>query len=581
MDIEQDQALVERAKQGDTEAFGELIEQYRDRARGWAERMTGDPFLAEDVVQDALIRAFLHLGTLADTSRFRPWLHRIVRNQANMRLRRGGPHRNERPFASFGAVPSEEHSRVDWDDLDNVLSHLSRSAAEQAAADQNPEEHWLRKELYETVHALLHCLTRKEQDIFKAYFFRQLRPEEIASLFDMSTGSIYTYLHRSRRKLRQEHVRVSLGLISERKGVGTMARSRMLPVTEPGKRRSLRMSLVESVRLMLAMIGDDRDEAELMGLSGFAFRMKISNKTTYADGIYVFDWRETIRRLFEETGYDTDIVCGQLANAPVPLLGAVERFPVVLPIEEAVLPFIRGQIDLGRPALIFDTQPSRPHVHEWAVVYGYDDGEGVVWMTDPVKPQGKSVPYDEVVSNPLRFLVGIRPKGKAERPAEGKRREREQARRAIRFAVDYARKGCRYRPNTSYLTYTSGLAAYDRWIEHLQNPEIAPNRYGMGQLASVYAEAKRYAAAYLKTVPLEEEEMRLVLLASEAYEQAADALDSLSRLVPFVRTADVLSAELRESCAEKIARACVFERAAIAYLENSMAFIPEAKGEFR
>jgi RNA polymerase sigma factor (sigma-70 family) len=143
---EHDQSLVERAQQGDTEAFGELIAQHRSKARGWAKQMTGDPHMADDVVQDALIRAFIHLGSLADTSRFLPWFHRIVRNQANMRLRRGGPHRKERPFTSMGAAMNGG-SRVDWEDLDSILYHLARTATDAAVRDQDPAENLLSKEI--------------------------------------------------------------------------------------------------------------------------------------------------------------------------------------------------------------------------------------------------------------------------------------------------------------------------------------------------------------------------------------------------------------------------------------------------
>jgi RNA polymerase sigma factor (sigma-70 family) len=572
MEAERDQQLVDRAKLGDTEAFGELIEHYRDKARGWAERMTGDAYLADDVVQDALIRAFLHLGSLADTSRFRPWLHRIVRNQANMRLRRGGIHRREQPFASIRTAPGDDHTQVDWDDLDNMLYHLSRTAGEAAAAMHDPEEQLMRKELYESIHALLHCLSRKEQGIFKAYFFRQLSPDEIAAMFRMTTGSVYTYIHRSRQKLRQENIRLSLGLIPEKKEVRGPMRSRMLVLPESLGHTPMKMTLIEAVWTMLAMSGDRKDESEVMGLSTVAFRMKLSDKTTFADGIYMFDWRAMLQQVMHELQYEVTLLCGQLADSPVPLLGAVERFPVVLRMEEAVLPFIRAQLDIARPVLYFDTQPSRPYVHEWAVIYGYDDHERVVYVTDPVKPDGKRISYDDVVNNPVRFLAGISPRQVPAKTASERRRlALDQARRAIRFAVDYAKRGCDYIPGTSYLTYSSGLAAYDRWIRHLRNPDISPNRYGMSQLAAVYADTKRYAAQYLRTLSLEGEEMRLVLLASEAYEQAADALEELSGQVPFIRSSEVLSEHLREACAEQLERAKTFEGAAIAYLETSMA----------
>jgi DNA-directed RNA polymerase specialized sigma24 family protein len=133
---ESDQTLVERAQQGDIEAFGELIGQHRNKARNWAERMTGDPYLADDVVQDALIRAFLHLGSLADTTRFLPWLHRIVQNQANMRLRRGGPFKRELPFTSWQGDASL--NRVEWDNLDSILDHLTCMASKEAVKAKRP-----------------------------------------------------------------------------------------------------------------------------------------------------------------------------------------------------------------------------------------------------------------------------------------------------------------------------------------------------------------------------------------------------------------------------------------------------------
>lgn len=312
---EHDRSLVERAQQGDTEAFGELIEQHRERARKWAKRITGDSHMADDIVQDALIRAFLHVGTLTDTSRFLPWLHRIVRNQANMRLRRGGPYKRERPFASY-RWSGEDATTVDWDDLDSVLYHLTRSAADAAANDQDPAEHLLRKELFETVHAILHCLTRKERGIFEAYFFRQLNPEEIADLYRMTTGSIYTYIYRSRQKLRQEHIRVSLGLSTEKER-NALVKSKVLDLPEWPAHTQARLSFIDRIGHLLAAMDDHRPTAELMGVSGFAFRMHISNKTTYADGIYIFDWRETLQSLMRELGYEVTLLCGQIGRAHV------------------------------------------------------------------------------------------------------------------------------------------------------------------------------------------------------------------------------------------------------------------------
>ncbi|WP_308637145.1 RNA polymerase sigma factor [Paenibacillus silvisoli] len=577
-----EKTLIERAQQGDTEAFGELFEQHRGRLRGFAEQMTGDAHMADDIVQEAFIKAFLHLSSLADTDRFRPWLFRIARNQANMRMRRGGPYRKESPFVAMKTGGGRMQAAVDWEDLDSVLYHLARRALDAASQGLDPAEGLLRQELYETIHALLHCLNVKERGIFKAYFFRQLSPEEIAAMYEMTTGSVYTTIYRTRQKLRKEHARISLSLVPEHNGGGGLVKQSSLRLPDRTLQPPLTASLIGGLARMLAMLDDRRDTAELMGISTAAFRMKVSDRTTFADSIYIFDWKQTLHDLFGKLGYRISVLCGQLSSMPVPVLGAVERFPVVLPMEEAVIPFIRTYINQGRPLLYFDTMAPRPYVHEWSVIYGYDDERREVYVTDAMRPEGKSLTYEDIAGNPVRFLAGI--DGTMAAAAAGAREEgqpprtREAVRRAhaeetIRFAVDYARNGCGYRPTTLYLQYTSGLAAYDSWIGYLRNGHHLPNRYGMGHLTAYYAEMKRYASMYLRRVPLRGEAMRLTLLAAEAYEQAAEAFARMQEDVPFIRSSEMLTADVRERCAACLSSAKEFESAAIGYLEKAIPFM--------
>src|ERR1700730_7404580 len=120
-----DSELVSQAKSGNLDAFDELISRHRGRAFEWARRVTTDPHLAEDVVQDALIRAFLHLGSLMDMNRFLPWFQRIVQNQALKKVCRGGHYAKERPFSSLeekGSPPAQ----TDWGNIDNILHYMSQ-----------------------------------------------------------------------------------------------------------------------------------------------------------------------------------------------------------------------------------------------------------------------------------------------------------------------------------------------------------------------------------------------------------------------------------------------------------------------
>lgn len=71
-------ALVEQARNGDRDAFDQLARTSGDRCMAIAVRILRDADLAEDAVQAALISAWRELGSLRETDRFEPWLHRIL-----------------------------------------------------------------------------------------------------------------------------------------------------------------------------------------------------------------------------------------------------------------------------------------------------------------------------------------------------------------------------------------------------------------------------------------------------------------------------------------------------------------------
>lgn len=224
--------LVEQARSGDREAFGELVRRHRAEALGLAGALTKDAHLAEDVVQEALIRAFLHMGTLMDAGRFMPWFHRIVRNQAYMKLRRGGPFGKELPFAALaptsGGPRGEGVRRTDWTDVDAILFRLMDRAAEEARNRHHPEECLVRKEMLEQLRMLLGCLNRRERGIFEARFFGELPPERIAALFETTTANVYNSLSRSRVKVQRERIRVAIQDYVDRRAEQGMPRRKVL-----------------------------------------------------------------------------------------------------------------------------------------------------------------------------------------------------------------------------------------------------------------------------------------------------------------------------------------------------------------
>ncbi|TFB22839.1 RNA polymerase sigma factor [Filobacillus milosensis] len=214
-DLINDQALIARAKQGDPEAFGELVSRHRAKAYGWARKMTQDTYMAEDIVQEALLQAFLKISTLIDAEKFMAWFHRIVQNQGHMKLRRGGPYAHEQLFSGFATNNQE----VDWSDIDHILFQLNQSIEHRPT--NNPVEQLIRKETLQGVATLLNCLTAHERSIFEQFFFEQLSPKEIAELFEMKVSNIYNVISRSRNKLQRERIRVEVSdYIKERQNKG-------------------------------------------------------------------------------------------------------------------------------------------------------------------------------------------------------------------------------------------------------------------------------------------------------------------------------------------------------------------------
>src|SRR5258706_15014399 len=105
-----DAALVRRVQTGDTGAYADLVARYRDRLGRYALHMLGNREDAEEVLQDAFVRAYRSLARCEDPDRFGAWLFRILVN----RIRTAGARRARRAktFLSDDAAvvaASEEH----------------------------------------------------------------------------------------------------------------------------------------------------------------------------------------------------------------------------------------------------------------------------------------------------------------------------------------------------------------------------------------------------------------------------------------------------------------------------------------
>ncbi len=85
---ERDHELVERARQGDDQAFRTLVDRHSAKVFGIAMRVTGHRETAEDVVQEAFLKVHRQLGRFDHRARFTTWLYRIAMNTAIDQIRK-------------------------------------------------------------------------------------------------------------------------------------------------------------------------------------------------------------------------------------------------------------------------------------------------------------------------------------------------------------------------------------------------------------------------------------------------------------------------------------------------------------
>ncbi|MEF3301989.1 RNA polymerase sigma factor [Paenibacillus sp. GYB003] len=499
--------LIGRARGGDSDAFGELVRRHRSKAFDWARRVARDPHLAEDIVQEALLRAFLHLGSLADMNRFLPWLHQIVRNEALMKLRKGEHSGRERTFTGLWAARGDSRE-VDWSDLDSLLRYMYGDGG-QAGEDGDPSIRLAQKEFVETIRRLLRCLTAKERAVFEAHFFKQLSPAEIARLFDTSTDSVYQSISRVRQKVKEERSRERYrDYLRERRDANALERAVVALRKGPRSRAWKRCgtSFAGAVYALLPYTGARACSlTEVMGLTSQAFRLTVEAESVDASGPSMYFWEPAFRDGLLNVGLESEH-SGDGGVPPTPyMLGKG-------------IALIRKSIMRGVPVIGWDLFSP-----EFGLVYGYDDREQLLYAEDAKAK--RTIPYDRLGKGEAGGLFVLSVTSEQAIP------EWEAVRRALRAAIRHAYG------ELTFVGYVCGLTAYDCWIDAFRRGAVQP--LGNAYTARVAADARSHAAAFLRGLGPKltgDGRTAAAALADEAgrrYGRVAESLAALSGLFPF------------------------------------------------
>jgi len=182
--VSDEMSLVQAAKAGDVGAFEELVRRYDRNVFRIAQHITQNREDAEDVVQDAFLKAYSNLAQFQGQSKFYTWLVRIAVNEALMKLRRRRP---ERMVSLDQEVQTEEDS-------------MPREVADWSP---NPEQLYNQSELRDILGKTIQGLPPSFRTVFVLRDVEGLSTEETAQALELSVPAVKSRLLRARLQLRE------------------------------------------------------------------------------------------------------------------------------------------------------------------------------------------------------------------------------------------------------------------------------------------------------------------------------------------------------------------------------------------
>ncbi|MBM7621591.1 RNA polymerase sigma-70 factor (ECF subfamily) [Bacillus tianshenii] len=175
---------IKQIKKGDQDAFGEIVEIFKDKIFQLVYRMTGNAHEAEDVAQEAFIRAYININSYDTNRKFSTWLYRIATNLTIDRIRK------KKPDYYLDA----EVAGTDG------LTMYSQVAADIAL----PEEEVESMELQGEIQKQILKLPDKYRSVIVLKYIDELSLIEISEILEIPVGTVKTRIHRGREALRQQ-----------------------------------------------------------------------------------------------------------------------------------------------------------------------------------------------------------------------------------------------------------------------------------------------------------------------------------------------------------------------------------------
>ncbi len=176
-----DEELVERCREEDHEAFAEIVTRYQHRIHWLVRRMVGS-LEGEDLTQEVFLRVYRAIPGFRSGSKFSTWIYKIAHNLCLSELRKRGRR--------------GEHLSLEEEGDEKVHRLLPPSRTDL-------EEEIEQLDLSENIQALVEQLPARQRTALTLFYVNQARYEEIAEIMGIPLGTVKTYIHRAKLRLRE------------------------------------------------------------------------------------------------------------------------------------------------------------------------------------------------------------------------------------------------------------------------------------------------------------------------------------------------------------------------------------------
>lgn len=175
---------IKEVLKGDQNAYGEIVELYKDKVFHLCYRMLGNRHEAEDMAQEAFIRAYVNIARFNLELKFSTWIYRIATNLCIDRIRKKKP---------------DFYLDAEVSGTDGLTMYS------QVAAHTNlPEDDLESMELQTTIQREISRLPEKYRSVIVLKYIEELSLKDISEVLDMPLGTVKTRIHRGREALRRQ-----------------------------------------------------------------------------------------------------------------------------------------------------------------------------------------------------------------------------------------------------------------------------------------------------------------------------------------------------------------------------------------